>query len=422
LVRVAEQCLQPHDGLALGGEAEMTGLDDAGVDRADRNLVQIVAVGGQEGGRFRRAADARLRPDGQRVRDRPASVIEPRAVIHGAVGRMAPQVMDGAFEPRGGGAVRRQGGVASVLDLRAEQARRVGLRRIQRVHDLRVGPQADEALRVVARGREPRGHGVACAIDVNQAKIAPGIARPSTSTSARCSHTGTSAACGGTGPGSAVAGPRQSVCRRAICTQAAITSPASSAAASQGDARTAASATRNSLENRPNGGRPASAITQAASDRPSARWFVIRPVISAKCWPPFICAARPTHWNVADLVSVCTVTCSRPAKVAAGPPMPNANAATPACSTEEYEKNRFTSRRGHRLNAASSTDSSPSATSGSAGLIAAWFAFITPRSRRITNNATFSTEPERIADIGVGPSACASGIQACSGASAALVP
>ena len=43
LVDVAEPLLQPHHGLAVGGEAEMPGLDDAGMHRPDRDLVQALA-------------------------------------------------------------------------------------------------------------------------------------------------------------------------------------------------------------------------------------------------------------------------------------------------------------------------------------------------------------------------------------------
>ncbi len=39
LVDVAQPLLEAGDGLAIGGEAEMAGLDDAGMDRADRDLV-----------------------------------------------------------------------------------------------------------------------------------------------------------------------------------------------------------------------------------------------------------------------------------------------------------------------------------------------------------------------------------------------
>ncbi len=37
---IAQPLLQAHDGLAIGMEAKMAGLDDAGVDRADGDLVQ----------------------------------------------------------------------------------------------------------------------------------------------------------------------------------------------------------------------------------------------------------------------------------------------------------------------------------------------------------------------------------------------
>ena len=48
LVHVTQPLLEPHHRLAVGGEAEMAGLDDAGMDRADRNLVQALALDRQE--------------------------------------------------------------------------------------------------------------------------------------------------------------------------------------------------------------------------------------------------------------------------------------------------------------------------------------------------------------------------------------
>ena len=48
LVGVAEPLFQPHHRLAVGGEAEMAGLDDAGMHRPDRDLVQAVALRRQE--------------------------------------------------------------------------------------------------------------------------------------------------------------------------------------------------------------------------------------------------------------------------------------------------------------------------------------------------------------------------------------
>jgi hypothetical protein len=39
-VHVAEPLFQPHDNLAIRGKAKMPRLDDSGVHRADRNLMQ----------------------------------------------------------------------------------------------------------------------------------------------------------------------------------------------------------------------------------------------------------------------------------------------------------------------------------------------------------------------------------------------
>ena len=48
-VHVTEPLLQPHHVLAIGGEAEMPRLDNAGMHRPDRNLVQAFAFHRQEG-------------------------------------------------------------------------------------------------------------------------------------------------------------------------------------------------------------------------------------------------------------------------------------------------------------------------------------------------------------------------------------
>ena len=49
LVHIAEALFEPHHGLAAGGEAEVPGLDDAGMHRPDRDLVQAFAFRRQEG-------------------------------------------------------------------------------------------------------------------------------------------------------------------------------------------------------------------------------------------------------------------------------------------------------------------------------------------------------------------------------------
>ena len=47
-MHVAEPLLQTYDSLAIGAEAEVSGLDDTGVDRTDRDLVQTLAFDRQE--------------------------------------------------------------------------------------------------------------------------------------------------------------------------------------------------------------------------------------------------------------------------------------------------------------------------------------------------------------------------------------
>ena len=76
------------------------------------------------------------------------------------------------------------------------------------------------------------------------------------------------------------------------------------------------------------------------------------------CVPAF-CAACPTAKKIADFTSEWTVMCSRPAKVASGPPTPKAKVMSPMCSTEEYANMRFTSRWRERKNAATTTDTRP---------------------------------------------------------------
>ena len=50
---------------------------------------------------------------------------------------------------------------------------------------------------------------------------------------------------------------------------------------------------------------------------------------------PLTWAMWPTAKKIADLVRLCMTMCSRPAKLASGPPMPKAKAMMPMCSIEE---------------------------------------------------------------------------------------
>ncbi len=74
------------------------------------------------------------------------------------------------------------------------------------------------------------------------------------------------------------------------------------------------------------------------------------------------------------------------------------------------------------MNEAKTRDTSPIVTISGPGAIAAALAASSILKRSSANSATFSSSPESTAEIGVGPSAWASGSQACSGARPTLVP
>ena len=85
----------------------------------------------------------------------------------------------------------------------------------------------------------------------------------------------------------------------------------------------------------PSGGRPAMATTPSTRPQPSTGWVSVRPRISAIFCVPLTWAMWPTAKKIADLVRLCIVMCSRPAKLASGPPMPKAKVMMPMCSIEE---------------------------------------------------------------------------------------
>ena len=85
----------------------------------------------------------------------------------------------------------------------------------------------------------------------------------------------------------------------------------------------------------PSGGMPAMATTPRTRPQPSTGWVTVRPRMSAMRCVPLTWAMWPTAKKIADLVRLCMVMCSRPAKLASGPPMPKAKAMMPMCSIEE---------------------------------------------------------------------------------------
>jgi hypothetical protein len=91
----------------------------------------------------------------------------------------------------------------------------------------------------------------------------------------------------------------------------------------------------NSLAKTPKGGMPRMARVPSIRPQPISGLILIRPrMFSISCVPVF-CVAWPTAKKIADLVSECMVMCSRPAKLATGPPMPKAKVIRPMCSIDE---------------------------------------------------------------------------------------
>src|SRR6185312_13563871 len=127
LVNIAKPGFKPHDGLAVGSQAEMAGLDDAGMDGADGNLVHAGSIDGKE--RIAFPDRGRLRSCGQRMAYVPVAMVKPGPGVERSFGFEAVEIADGAFEAQRGGVMHPDRGVAT-------------LRTIERDH-------ADSALRLV---------------------------------------------------------------------------------------------------------------------------------------------------------------------------------------------------------------------------------------------------------------------------------
>ncbi len=116
LVHVAQVLLEPQHFLADDREAEVAGLDDAGVHRADGDLVHAIAFDAHEGVVGGQGAGARgcglgalsqRRPPGC-----PQAVVQPRPLVATAVGVQARQVGHGALQAHGAGERGREVGEA----------------------------------------------------------------------------------------------------------------------------------------------------------------------------------------------------------------------------------------------------------------------------------------------------------------------
>ena len=88
-MRVAKPLFQPHHHFSLNRKAEMSGFNDAGVNGANRDLVNALPFYRQE---FRLRGFSRKGDGfgGERMAQIPAPVIPPWAQIHSTLGAMAP--------------------------------------------------------------------------------------------------------------------------------------------------------------------------------------------------------------------------------------------------------------------------------------------------------------------------------------------
>src|SRR5204863_8382939 len=98
----AQACLEVQARLALDGEAEVAGLDDAGMDRSHRDLEQSLALDAAEGEGLPFVAEvgARRRVAPQRVVTlRPELMQREPARIRMGDGHEAEEIVDLALEP-----------------------------------------------------------------------------------------------------------------------------------------------------------------------------------------------------------------------------------------------------------------------------------------------------------------------------------
>ena len=97
LVGIAEPLLQSHHMLAIRGETKMSGLDDAGMDGPDCDLVQCLAFGRQK---WIGAGCARLGCLSEWRTLSPRAMVQPWSRIGGPCRLQSEKVADGALEPQ----------------------------------------------------------------------------------------------------------------------------------------------------------------------------------------------------------------------------------------------------------------------------------------------------------------------------------
>ncbi len=120
LMHIAQPLFQPHHGLAVRGEAEMAGLDDARMHGTDGNLMQSFALGRQE--LIARARSRCLHPRAQRMPHTPAVMVEPGPRIGQGACFQAEKILDRALQPQGRRVKLANSGIAALGAFQADYA------------------------------------------------------------------------------------------------------------------------------------------------------------------------------------------------------------------------------------------------------------------------------------------------------------
>ena len=142
LVHPAETLLQPHHVLTIGGEAKMTRLDNAGMHRSDRNLMQPLTFRRKKFVRHGFTCGTLFT---ERMPHVPEAEIEPRPRVECINRIKTEQITDRAFEPNCRWMTRRNARILSGFTSIADDSDIAGCL-VQQCHvDLRlIAPEAEQ--------------------------------------------------------------------------------------------------------------------------------------------------------------------------------------------------------------------------------------------------------------------------------------
>src|SRR5579863_5986233 len=140
-MNVAETLLEADHGFAVHCKAEMTGLDDAGVHRTDRDLMQAFALRRQK--LIARRNRMRVDPSCKWMLDAPATMIEPGPLVSKAERFRPAEVLDCPFEAdRGRVYLSNRGELAALAFDRHDDD--LGVLQQRHVHLIGVAPKSEQ--------------------------------------------------------------------------------------------------------------------------------------------------------------------------------------------------------------------------------------------------------------------------------------